>query len=65
MSDYKYMLNDEAKCPHCDYEETDSWELSGEDGDTKNTECGSCGKTYYYQRRIKVQYSTAKTEAEL
>ena len=37
MSDYSYKYNSETKCPYCDYEDPDSWELH-EDHDL--AECG-------------------------
>ncbi|MDR6794717.1 Zn ribbon nucleic-acid-binding protein [Pseudarthrobacter oxydans] len=59
MGDYDYKYNQEAKCPYCNYEDTDSWELS-DDGEW--TECGSCGKRFGYERHLEVTYSTYKQD---
>ena len=44
-------------CPHCGYEDYDSWELSNDSG---GTDCASCGKQFNYERQIEVTYTTTK-----
>lgn len=61
-TDVKYLLNDEAVCPYCDYEESDSWEITGDDGDKVQVECGNCSKTYLFQRVVSVAYTTYKAD---
>lgn len=43
-----------AKCPYCGREDRDSWEL-GDDGEN---ECGSCEKTYHYEREMVAYFYT-------
>lgn len=42
-------------CPYCGYEDTDSWELSGDSGIAT---CGTCGRDYHYYREVSVSYDT-------
>lgn len=49
-------------CPHCGYEDYDSWEFEGDDGEEIEQECGSCEKEFYATRSITVDYSTRKKE---
>ena len=51
---------DECVCPHCGYEETDSWEIGAGREEDGETECSSCGKPYAYSRHVRVTYSTEK-----
>lgn len=50
--DHEYTRN--IVCPKCGYEDTDSWEIEGNDGEI---EC-DCGCTYSYEREVEVTYST-------
>lgn len=59
MYDSTYRYNREAKCPYCDYEDGDSWDLHGDDG---STYCPSCEKQYMYERHTEITYSTAKAD---
>ncbi|WP_036689382.1 hypothetical protein [Paucisalibacillus globulus] len=54
----KFEYETDAICPYCGSEQSDSWELSGDDGEEKETECGSCGEEFKYIRSIEVTYST-------
>lgn len=42
-------------CPHCGYEDTDCWELSGNSG---VTDCPECGEGYAWEAHHEVSYST-------
>lgn len=60
---YKYYGNDEAVCPYCDYEESDSWEIAQDSKDEKTlVECGSCDKQYLFERVVAVTYTTEKAD---
>lgn len=48
--------NDECICPYCGAENGDSWELSDDSGQTP---CGTCGRDFFYERQIAVEYSTS------
>ena len=51
------------KCPHCGYEDPDSWELGdGGEGDGE-TECGRCGKPILWSRHVSVSYTGKPKEA--
>lgn len=50
---------DNAVCPYCGEENEDSWELDERGGDT---ECGSCGKEYHYERDVSITYTTTKVD---
>jgi len=55
MKDAIYSYENNIKCPHCGYEDIDSWEY---DDDCGKNECGSCGKAFEYMRNVDVTYST-------
>ena len=55
--DHEYT--DEIVCPHCGYEFGDSWEL-GDGEDIGELDCDGCGKNFYAERIITVNYSTRK-----
>lgn len=57
MDELDYKHTDEVKCPHCDYEHSDSWELSN----SGEMECSSCGEEFMFDREVTVTYSTRKT----
>lgn len=51
-------LQEEPKCPHCGYVETDAWEFDfgpGLDGSTEIC-CGNCGKDYRCERECTAYY---------
>ena len=51
-------LNDEATCPYCEQEISDSCETVGNnDGDTETIEC-NCGKKFVAVCHISVEYSS-------
>jgi len=63
MSDVKYLMNDEAVCPYCDHEQSDSWEIATETRDEWiQTECGNCGNTFLLERVVQVSYSTERAD---
>lgn len=62
---YKYYANDNAVCPHCDYEDRDSWEWARENFQQGAVDCGNCGKEFYLKVQHEITYTTAKTESEL
>jgi len=43
-------------CPHCGYEELESWEW-GDDGER---ECSECEKRYAWDKQIDIKFSTSK-----
>ena len=55
-----HELTDEMVCPHCGYEEGDSWEHMQDSG---VAQCGECDRDYSYERDVTVYYTTKKTEA--
>jgi hypothetical protein len=57
-------LTENCICPYCGYEDTDSWELSGDDGETNETTCGSCGEDFEYSRNITITFSSSKLKCE-
>ncbi len=44
----------EIVCPHCGYEQSDSWEY----GSKGTVDCDECGKDYQFQRDELVTYTT-------
>jgi len=53
----KHEYENNIKCPYCDHEDTDSWEL---EEDESEWTCGSCDETFNVTRDISVTYSTSK-----
>lgn len=51
-------------CPHCGYEDHDSWEVSIGSGNWDEgegeTDCPSCGATFFVERRVSIDYTTRK-----
>lgn len=45
-------------CPYCGDTDENAWELGSGGEEDGTTECGSCNRTYTYQRHISVTYST-------
>ena len=43
-------------CPYCGEAQGDFWEVSSNSGET---ECGSCGRPFFYEREVEVTYSTS------
>lgn len=54
--DHEYTK--EVVCPHCGYEENDSWEYS----DDTETECSECGKLFGISIHEEVTYVTYKPD---
>lgn len=57
----KHEYENNIKCPYCNWEDKDSWELQ-EDEDIVT--CGSCEKDFNVTRDIEVTYSTSKIKCE-
>ena len=53
--DHEYT--NEIVCPWCGYEFSDSWEWSDYEEDV---ECHKCGKLFYYERILTVEYKTTR-----
>jgi len=48
-------MKDEAICPHCGHQESNSWEIgSGQEGEFEFT-CNSCGLDYFVRRYVSVR----------
>lgn len=56
--DYDCSHENECVCPYCGDVNADSWELGTGGEEDGETECGSCGRPYTYQRHVSVSYST-------
>lgn len=52
----EHICEDEIKCPHCDYEYSDSWEYNHCEDD--KLECLSCDKAFALTANNTVDYST-------
>jgi len=60
---YDTEHRDNIVCPHCGYEDRDSWEVDfgpGLEGETEH-ECADCGLTMKAERCCTVTYTTAKS----
>ena len=53
--DTKYTSN--IICPHCGYEDQDSWEMTKDSGEVN---CSRCDKEFFVERDVTVTYSTSK-----
>ena len=60
----KHRDEGNIKCPHCNYEDKDSWEFEGNEGEESRVNCKSCEKEFYVERNVTVTYSTSKIECE-
>jgi transcription elongation factor Elf1 len=49
------LCSPEPICPYCGHEQSDFWEMTGEDGDC---DCGNCSRRFTWSRYIDVTYST-------
>ncbi len=54
---FEHEYTGEVVCPHCGYEEVDSWEMHDHDDDR---ECPDCKQKYQYERIITCEYSSSK-----
>jgi len=61
--DHKYTEN--IVCPHCGYEDTDSYEWERDAIEVHNAviECEDCGKKFSCSREFEITYTTEKYEA--
>lgn len=64
---YEYEFNKSPKCPHCGedaHKANADWALdvSYEDGDMSELQCGACGKSYVAVAHVTHEFSTATTE---
>lgn len=51
-----HEYTDEAVCPHCDGEQSDSWEIDlDEEGVVI---CGHCDRDFYLIRHVSISYSS-------
>lgn len=57
--DSEYTTN--ITCPHCGYENEDSWEMTVDDDDI---DCEVCYKHFNYIKEVSVTYSTFKIEKQ-
>ena len=48
---------DLLKCPHCGYEDPNSWEIGDGGEGCGEMECCSCGKVFLWERSVHVSYS--------
>lgn len=55
----EHKYTDEIICPYCGYKFSDSYEFNLDSGDL---ECYHCEKEFFYERNIKVNYSTSKID---
>ena len=58
--DHEYTRN--IVCPHCGYEDMDSWEVMSGEEDLGIIECGRCEKSFLASRIITIEYCTEKIE---
>lgn len=54
---FEHEYTQEIVCPHCGYEQSDSWE-SGEG----EHDCPECGEIFEVERIVTCEYSTSKVE---
>lgn len=50
----------EIVCPHCGHQFIDSWEMDDEGEEY----CEYCGKDFYYERIVTVEYSSFKSKED-
>lgn len=60
LNKVQFEYEREVICPYCGKEQMDSWELSGDDGEPDETECGSCGEGFSYVTHVEITYSTSQ-----
>ena len=51
-------------CPHCGYEDRDSWDVDFNNNETTYIECGDCGKEMFVERCVSVTYSSYKPSSK-
>jgi len=57
---HKEIVNDTIVCPHCFYENQDSWELALENGDNIEMACEKCDKEFAVTKEVITTYTTYK-----
>lgn len=57
----EHNYESQIKCPYCDWEDRDSWEL---DENEAIVTCGGCEKEFNVTREIEVTYSTSRIKCE-
>lgn len=61
MSEHDIEHTKYPVCPHCGYKHHDVWEWDfgcGLDGEIGDTDCDSCGKSFFCSRSTIVSYTT-------
>jgi len=56
-----HNYTDEAVCPYCLEEQSDSWEFNDW---VERHECGSCDKPFSISRNVTINYSTTKLQGD-
>lgn len=62
IEQFDHEYTHEIVCPYCGYEDWDSWEFGGGDGEQSEEDCGRCEKTFLTKRNISINYTTYKIE---
>lgn len=57
LAELDLLWNEYAVCPHCGYEDPESWEI--EEGEHN---CAQCDKPFFVEVHTKITYSTSKLE---
>jgi len=61
MSDeINHRYTNEIVCPHCGYEQGDSWEA--DDAGEEFCQNDDCAKPFNYERHVEVTYCTSKPD---
>jgi ribosomal protein L37E len=63
---YETELTDLIVCPHCGYQDKDSWEVDfgpGLDGDT-HVVCDRCEEVFFVSRIVDVKYTSQKIKGK-
>lgn len=61
MEEMEHLNERNIKCPYCNWEDNDSWEM--QDYSDMRT-CGDCGKEFNVERNIEITYSTFRINCE-
>ncbi|CAK0762117.1 hypothetical protein CCP3SC1AL1_3010004 [Gammaproteobacteria bacterium] len=60
MTEDKYEYDDEIVCPYCNERWDNSWETIREEDSIEEIECYECGKKFYGQKIVSIDYKTMK-----
>ena len=65
MLEHKHTVHygDKIKCPYCDHEYQDSWEIGDSKEGDFEYECEACDKPILIRRIISVEYLTEERNA--